>query len=190
LTSALSREKEEGYPMESYIVRIYRGEKDNPRSFVGIVEEIGTEEKKAFTNLEELWNILNSIKLKLIKPSTRIHLEKEENKRKESRARKEIPFSFIYKKRKLKAETVNISKHGLGIRINEKISLPVGNITNLQTNGKSEKAKVIWVDGHSRPSVTIAGFHLMDGKLNLKDIQKNMRLLMREDNEASPNRKI
>lgn len=45
--------------MNSYIVRIYREEKDNPRNFVGTVEEAGGEEKKAFTNLDELWAILN-----------------------------------------------------------------------------------------------------------------------------------
>jgi hypothetical protein len=165
--------------VESYIVRIYRGEKDNPRSFVGIVEEVGIEEKKAFTSLEELWQILNSIKHELTSPSTRILLKKENGNRKELRANKEIPFSFIYNKRKLKAETVNISKHGLSIRINEKISLPVGNIVNLQINDKSEKAKVIWVDGHSHPSGTMAGFHLMDGKLNLKGTKKDIHLFIR-----------
>jgi len=48
--------------LESYIVRIYRGEKDSPRNLVGIVEEVGLEEKRAFTNLDELWTILNSIR--------------------------------------------------------------------------------------------------------------------------------
>ncbi len=45
--------------MDSFIIRIYREEKNNPRNFVGTVEEIGAEEKKAFTNLDELWAILN-----------------------------------------------------------------------------------------------------------------------------------
>lgn len=45
--------------MNSYIVRIYREEKNNPRNFVGTVEEAGGAEKKAFTNLDELWAILN-----------------------------------------------------------------------------------------------------------------------------------
>ncbi len=45
--------------MHNYIVRIYRCEKDKPRSFVGVVEEVGVEEKKAFTNYDELWAILN-----------------------------------------------------------------------------------------------------------------------------------
>jgi uncharacterized protein (DUF2235 family) len=48
--------------MESYIVRIYRSENDKARSIVGMVEEVGIEEKKAFTNVDELWNILSTIK--------------------------------------------------------------------------------------------------------------------------------
>jgi hypothetical protein len=50
--------------LESYIVRIYRGEKDNSRNLVGIVEEVERDEKKAFTNLDELWTILNSTRKK------------------------------------------------------------------------------------------------------------------------------
>jgi hypothetical protein len=46
--------------MTSYIVRIYRVEKDNPRKFVGTVETVGIEEKEAFSNVDELWKILIS----------------------------------------------------------------------------------------------------------------------------------
>lgn len=42
----------------SYIVRIYRFNKNKPGSLVGVVEEAGTKLKKAFTNYDELWNIL------------------------------------------------------------------------------------------------------------------------------------
>lgn len=45
-----------------YIVRIYRFKKDRPQSMVGVVEEVGMDEKKSFTTLEELWKILNSSK--------------------------------------------------------------------------------------------------------------------------------
>lgn len=47
--------------MESYIVRIYRFHRDDPRNLVGIVESVGGGEgiRRAFTNLEDLWNILN-----------------------------------------------------------------------------------------------------------------------------------
>jgi hypothetical protein len=45
--------------MESYIVRIYRRDRKHPRRLVGLVEEIGVKEQRAFRNLEELWAILN-----------------------------------------------------------------------------------------------------------------------------------
>ena len=48
--------------MESYIVRIYRGETDNPHNFVGTVEQAGTEERKSFADIDELWNIFNPLK--------------------------------------------------------------------------------------------------------------------------------
>ncbi len=48
-----------GGSMNSYVVRIYRRTNNNPRLLVGVVEEIGMKEKKAFHNLYELWDILN-----------------------------------------------------------------------------------------------------------------------------------
>jgi len=47
--------------VNSYIVRIYRGKKDKPHSVVGIVEDVGAEDKKAFKNYEELWEIMNPV---------------------------------------------------------------------------------------------------------------------------------
>ncbi len=48
--------------IETYIIRIYRFQKDNPRHLVGIVESVEDEKKRkrAFTNLDDLWEILNS----------------------------------------------------------------------------------------------------------------------------------
>jgi hypothetical protein len=46
--------------MESFIIRLYRFEKDNPRSLVGLVEIVGKKGRMAFTNMDELWEILNS----------------------------------------------------------------------------------------------------------------------------------
>ena len=48
--------------MQNYIVRIYRFEKNNPRHLVGIVELVEGEGrgKRAFTNFDDLWEILNS----------------------------------------------------------------------------------------------------------------------------------
>jgi hypothetical protein len=46
----------------SFIVRIYRFVTDKPHRIVGIVEEAGKKGKKAFSTLDELWEILNSSK--------------------------------------------------------------------------------------------------------------------------------
>lgn len=48
--------------MDSYLVRIYRKAENNPRMLVGVVEEVGGNDKKAFHNVHELWDILNSVK--------------------------------------------------------------------------------------------------------------------------------
>jgi len=53
--------------LASYIVRVYRFQKNNPRTLLGVVEEVGRKGKKAFTNYDELWEILSSPKG--IKPS-------------------------------------------------------------------------------------------------------------------------
>lgn len=45
--------------MENYIIRIYRQDRKKPRLLVGTIEEVGQEGKKAFTNYDELWDILN-----------------------------------------------------------------------------------------------------------------------------------
>ena len=47
--------------MKKYILSIYRGEKDKPKSLVGVVEEVGLKDRKAFTNLDELWEIINPV---------------------------------------------------------------------------------------------------------------------------------
>ncbi len=44
--------------MNSYVVRIYRQEEDNPRKLVGVVEEVGVKGKRAFTDIDDLWEIL------------------------------------------------------------------------------------------------------------------------------------
>ena len=48
--------------MDTYIIRVYRLQKDNPRNLVGMVESVrdNRREKMAFTNVDDLWEILNS----------------------------------------------------------------------------------------------------------------------------------
>jgi hypothetical protein len=43
----------------SYIIRVYRFEKDRPKSLVGVVFEAGKKGKKAFQSYDEFWEILN-----------------------------------------------------------------------------------------------------------------------------------
>jgi hypothetical protein len=47
-----------GY-LKNYILRIYQYKENNPGRFVGVVEEPEKKTKKAFTNIDELWDILN-----------------------------------------------------------------------------------------------------------------------------------
>jgi len=44
--------------MDSYIVRIYRRAGRKPHILVGTVETAGTRRKIAFSNIEDLWEIL------------------------------------------------------------------------------------------------------------------------------------
>ncbi len=46
--------------LASYVVRVYRFEKNTPHKIVGVVEEAGIKGKKAFTSLAELWGIISS----------------------------------------------------------------------------------------------------------------------------------
>jgi len=45
--------------LDSYVVRVYRQEKDNPRLLVGTVEKVGKRGRSAFTNIDELWEIVD-----------------------------------------------------------------------------------------------------------------------------------
>lgn len=51
-----------GMQLATYIVRIYRSKKGKPRSLVGVVEQIGVKGRKAFTDCDELWEIIGPSK--------------------------------------------------------------------------------------------------------------------------------
>jgi hypothetical protein len=44
--------------METYIIRIYRRDPDDPVKIAGLVETVGEDEEKVFTSLDELCNTL------------------------------------------------------------------------------------------------------------------------------------
>ena len=47
-----------GRAMDSYVVRIYRSDGKKSRILIGTVEAAGTGKRIAFSNIEELWEIL------------------------------------------------------------------------------------------------------------------------------------
>jgi len=47
-----------GRAMDSYVVRIYRRDVKESRILIGTVERPGTDERMGFSNIEELWEIL------------------------------------------------------------------------------------------------------------------------------------
>jgi len=44
--------------MDSYVIRIYRRDAENPRNCAGLAEIIDTDTRKSFKNLDELLEIL------------------------------------------------------------------------------------------------------------------------------------
>ncbi len=48
--------------MESYLIRIYRRDVEDPEQITGTVEEIGTQESQGFKNLVELGEIITEKK--------------------------------------------------------------------------------------------------------------------------------
>lgn len=48
----------EGRLMDTYIIRIYRCDPDDPVKISGLVETVGSDEKKVFTSLDELCNAI------------------------------------------------------------------------------------------------------------------------------------
>lgn len=45
--------------LETYIVRIYRTDREEPGLAIGVVEHVGSEGKRGFTSTEELMQLLN-----------------------------------------------------------------------------------------------------------------------------------
>lgn len=161
--------------MESYIVRIYRGDRKHPRSLVGIVEEVGMKEKKAFTNLNELWDILQAIKDTPGQPKkSNIFLSNhyETERRNEARLTKAMPCVLIRKRKNVKAETVNCSNNGMAIKISDNIPLLVGDTLKCKIKNNDLKAQVKWVDYRDAPAMTFAGLEIIGGKIDMRGMRE------------------
>jgi hypothetical protein len=154
--------------MKSYVVRVYRLEKGKRRAIVGTVEDVGVKGKKAFSDIDELWDILVSQKdgKRLSKQSDS---KTETDRRNERRLRKDIPVTFLFKNQQYDAHALNCSKHGMGLKIDKKIRLPIGNIIDITTKDSQMKAETQWVDNKSHPYMTMAGFKIVGLRLPTKN---------------------
>ncbi len=50
--------------MKTYVIHIYRHNSADPKFIVGTIEKIGVHGKMAFSNRDELWEIMNSGSMK------------------------------------------------------------------------------------------------------------------------------
>ena len=176
-----------GLLLDSFIIRIYRCAKHKPNSLVGVAEKVGNEETLAFRSLDELWGILTSSRRRPMQPKKIVASATgwyETERRNEVRLKKEIPFVFIFNKLKCNGNTVNCSKNGLGLKIHKQIDLPIGNVISFKAKDCCAKAQVVWIDGKSHPSATIAGFRIVEGSLNLKGAGKDIKLMMRGEGKG------
>lgn len=154
--------------MKSYVVRVYRLEKGNRRAIVGTVEDVGVKGKKAFSDIDELWDIL-------ISPKNGKGLSKkadgktETDRRNERRLKKDMPVTFLFKNQQYDAHALNCSKHGMGMKIDKKIKLPIGKIIDVTTRDSEMKAETRWVDNKSHPSMTMAGIKIVGLSLPTKN---------------------
>ncbi len=161
--------------MDSYIVRIYGGISARRHGLIGIVEEVGTGEKKAFTNLDELWRILKLIKDRPAGRKDSIFLinNRRIEKRNEVRKRKEAPCMLICGRKNVKAETINCSKRGVGIKIPDRIPLRVGDTIAFKMRNHNLKAHVRWAEHRDNPLMTLAGLELFGGKLDMRAMKES-----------------
>lgn len=156
--------------MESYIIRVYRGANRHFREFAGIVEEVGSSEKIAFSHFEELVEIFRSIKERPIRRRLTERLKErgsDRERRKEGRIAKELPCVLTCAGQEIEAKTVNCSRHGVGLRIPGTIEMPIGGVLKMSTGEHAVEAQVKWVDSRTVADVTLAGLEIIGGELDI-----------------------
>ena len=67
------------------------------------------------------------------------------DRRKEKRIEKEDEVFFLYKSKNLDAKTLNISKSGFTIKINQSDMLPIGDIVEVKYGNDDLRARIMWV---------------------------------------------
>jgi len=149
--------------LKNYILRIYQHSKNNPRQFVGLLEEPERKGKRAFTNFQELWEILNPDHQDEKKVS-QCHRLSPENRR---HARRDVVFFTGYAKGLQSDESVsngvitNISKSGICLLTPEVLNDGEKIFIRCSNNSSPRKAVVRWSkkykDCHFRSGVGFEG---------------------------------
>jgi hypothetical protein len=133
--------------MKKYILDIYRCERDNSRSIVGIIEEVGEKGKKGFNTYDELWDILNKTETgNADKKSDRRNLRKEKRKF----PRRETSFFTNYSVQPSSGDEVfagvivNESRTGICLLTPGELCMGENILLKTTNRGRLKKAAVCW----------------------------------------------
>ena len=87
------------------------------------------------------------------------------------RLQKEIPLTLTYRDQKFEAWLVNISREGVGIKLYEDFSFPVGDTVDLNICDSCAKAQVIWVSNNTGNPPSMTGLKILNGGLDLSKLR-------------------
>jgi hypothetical protein len=133
--------------LKNYILRIYQYKKNNPGRFVGVVEEPQRKEKKAFTNFQELWEILDLRQQKETDKNNKSWKLSEESRR---HIRKDAVLFTGYSTNSSLEEIIsngvitNISKSGICLLTPEALNKGENVLVKCHTNSVVRRATVRW----------------------------------------------
>ncbi len=89
------------------------------------------------------------------------------DRRKEKRIEREDGIFFIYKGKNLEAKTLNISKNGFTIKINQSEMLPIGDIVEIKYGNDDLRARIMWV--MRKDNFALTGLKLLDNTFKIQN---------------------
>jgi hypothetical protein len=136
-----------GGNLKNYILRIYQYKKNNPHRFVGVVDRPDKKEKRAFTNLDELWDILNPGHQKESENMCEFQTPSKESRK---YLRNNISYFTSYsldsslEKNVNNSVITNISKSGICLLTPEVLNKGENILIKCKINSPAKKATVRW----------------------------------------------
>ena len=133
--------------MKNYILRIYQYKKNDPHRFVGVVDEPDKKEKRAFTNLDELWDILNPEHQEESENMCEFHTLSRESRK---HGRRNISYFTSYSLDSSSEENVNnrvitnISKSGICLLTPKALNNGENILIKCNINSPARRAIVRW----------------------------------------------